>query len=406
MEKVLIIGTVFPEPASSAAGNRMMQLIAIFLRQGWQITFASPAAESGFSADLGSLGIGREHILLNDPSFDDWIAALQPTIVLFDRFMTEEQFGWRVAEQCPSALRVLDTEDLHCLRQARAAAWKAQRAFTLTDLFSDTAKREIASILRCDISLMISRFEMQLLRETFRIESALLHYIPLFAAAEKDPVPYEEREHFLFIGNFLHEPNLNAVHYLKDTIWPLIRKLLPKAELQVYGAYPSPKVTQLQKAKEGFYIRGRAEDALEVTRKARVSLAPLRFGAGIKGKLLEAMVCGTPNVTTGIGAEGMHGTWPWNGVITDDPKAFARAAATLYTDREAWTLAQQNGYAILESEYDRLAFETGLIDRLKDLKSSLEKHRLSNFTGAMLQHHLLASTKYMSRWIEEKNKKP
>ena len=87
------------------------------------------------------------------------ITELQPDIVVFDRFMVEEQFGWRVAECCPNALRILDTIDLHCLRLARQVAVKEQREFSVDDLFSDTAKREIASILRCDVSLMVSEFE-------------------------------------------------------------------------------------------------------------------------------------------------------------------------------------------------------------------------------------------------------
>ena len=92
------------------------------------------------------------------------VKELNPEIVLFDRFMVEEQFGWRVTECCPDALKILDTEDLHCLRQARQVAVKENREFTLNDLYSDVAKREIASILRCDLTLMVSEFEINLLQ--------------------------------------------------------------------------------------------------------------------------------------------------------------------------------------------------------------------------------------------------
>ena len=97
----------------------MLQLINVFRQEGWKITFASAAAASPFMADLKALDVDSAGIELNSGSFDDFAKRLQPSVVLFDRFMTEEQFGWRVAECCPDALRVLDTEDLHCLRSAR-----------------------------------------------------------------------------------------------------------------------------------------------------------------------------------------------------------------------------------------------------------------------------------------------
>ena len=127
---------------------------------------------------------------------------------------------------------------------------------------------------------------------------------------------FEERKDFIFVGNFLHEPNRDAVHYLKESVWPLIRAQLPDAGMCIYGAYPSQSVLQLHQPKERFFSLGRADDAQEVVAKARVMLAPLRFGAGMKGKLLEAMQCGTPSVTTAIGAESMYGDLPWNGFIT------------------------------------------------------------------------------------------
>src|SRR5699024_7195355 len=97
----------------------------------------------------------------------------------FDRFITEEQFGWRVAEQCPQTLRILDTEDLHCLRRARKKAINEERSFAPEDLLNEeTAKREIASIFRCDLSLVISEYELKLLQDLFKIDKTLLHYLP------------------------------------------------------------------------------------------------------------------------------------------------------------------------------------------------------------------------------------
>lgn len=410
-QTLLIIGFVWPEPNSSAAGGRMLQLITQLQQQGYTITFASPAMDSDFMVDLGSLNVDKKSIALNCSSFDDFIKELNPAVVLFDRFMIEEQFGWRVAENCPDALRILDTEDLHCLRLARQKAFKAHREFNISDtLKEEVAKREIASILRCDLSLMISEFEMELLTTTFKIDKKLLYYLPFLLdpiskkTFEKLP-SFEERNDFIFIGNFLHEPNWNAVQYLKETIWSLLRKQLPDANLHVYGAYPSQKVLQLHQPKEGFHIKGRAIDANEVVQNARVVLAPLRFGAGIKGKLIEAMQCGTPSITTSIGAESMLGNLPWNGHVTDDAIEFTKAAVQLYQDKNRWTTAQQNGITIINQRYSKELFENDFAIKIHFLRSNLSQHRLDNFLGALLQHHTLTSTKYMSRWIEAKNSK-
>jgi hypothetical protein len=409
-QHVLIIGFVFPEPNSSAAGGRMVQLISIFKEKGFDVTFASSASDSDYTIDLESLAVAKKSITLNCSSFDVFVKELNPSIVLFDRFMMEEQYGWRVAENCPDALRLLDTEDLHCLRLARQKAFKENRSFSTGDLLvEDVAKREIASILRCDISLMISEYEIELLQSVFKIDKKLLYYLPLLLeqndASTIQKLPsFVERNNFIFIGNFLHEPNGNAVQYLKETIWPLIRKQMPEAILEIFGAYPNQKVLQLHQPADGFHIMGRVDDAQEVVRNARVVLAPLRFGAGIKGKLVEAMQCGTPSVTTTIGAESMCGDLPWNGFIADDAQVFADKAVELYQDKKIWLKAQENGFEIIEKRYLKSLFEDDFVQHILKVQTNLKQHRIDNFMGTLLQHHTLTSTKYMSRWIEEKNK--
>jgi glycosyltransferase involved in cell wall biosynthesis len=406
-KRLLLIGFVWPEPNSSAAGGRMMQLIALFQNQGFAITFASPAQDSDFMVNLADYDVDKVSIALNDSNFDLFIKELQPTVVVFDRFMIEEQFGWRVAEHCPNAVRVLDTEDLHCLRLARQNAFKANRNFDISDLRKeDVAKREIASILRSDVALMVSEYEMEVLQSVFNIDPSLLYYLPLLVTTfDLNPLPYIQRQHFVFIGNFLHEPNWNAVQYLKETIWPIIRMQFPTAVVEIYGAYPSQKVFQLHNEKEGFLIKGRAESAKEIISNARVLLAPIRFGAGIKGKLLEAMEYGTPSVTTSIGAESMHADLDWNGSFEDDPQEFANASVRLYQDEIFWKQSQQNGFSIIKQRYMTALFEDQFETTLTYLQSNLEKHRNHNFIGQMLMHHTLQSTKYLSRWIEEKNRK-
>lgn len=409
--QVLIIGYVWPEPESSAAGRRMMELISLFESKGWKLTFASSAAKSEHMAELQGRGINTAEIEVNNSGFNSFIANLQPDIVLFDRFITEEQFGWRVAEQCPEAVRVLDTEDLHCLRRARKKAVKKKSDFTNRDLLKEeSAVREIASIHRCDLSVMISEFEMELLIDFFGVDKSLLCYVPFMLDAMDEEKsehgrPFNERKHFVTIGNFRHPPNWDSIVYLKEKVWPLVREQLPTAELHIYGAYITQKAQQIHNPQKGFYIEGRAKDAQKVVGQSRVLLAPLRFGAGLKGKLMEAMQCGTPSVTTEIGAEGIKGSLEWIGSIENDPEQIAATAVALYSDEVLWKKAQEQGVAIINERFADPYFGKRLLDRIFHIRKNLMAHRTNNFTGKMLLHHTMKSTEYMSRWIEEKNNK-
>jgi glycosyltransferase involved in cell wall biosynthesis len=427
MLRVLIIGYVWPEPCSSAAGSRMLELIDELRMQGWPVVFATPALTTDHQVDLRERGVDCRSIALNCDSFDGFVADLQPDIVLFDRFMMEEQFGWRVAKACPSALRVLDTEDLHSLRQTRQGRLQAILRQDLNDdgrdraiadymnaapgeLFQwmateELAYREIAAIHRCDLTLMISEFEQALLVRQFGVPEAHLHYCPFMLSAKPPPAnTFDERAHFVSLGNFRHAPNWDAVLWLKQRLWPGIRARLPHAELHLYGAYPPPKATALHNPREGFLVKGWAADARQVLGQARVCLAPLRFGAGIKGKLADAMTAGTPSVTTPMGAEAMAGPNNWPGVVAADPDALIAEAVELYSGRQRWLQAQEDGWALLAARFARQDHGPALIDRLQYCRASLQAHRQRNFTGAMLRHHFHQSTQYMGRWIEAKNR--
>ncbi|MFU2512107.1 glycosyltransferase [Pseudoalteromonas sp. ASV78] len=408
MKKVLVIGYVWPEPNSSAAGTHMMSLLNAFRAQDWQVEFASPAQKTEHMVNLDNYGISSATIALNCASFDEYVSNYAPDIVMFDRFMMEEQFGWRVDKYCPSALKILDTEDLQCLRNARHEAHKGGRAFSHSDLHSDIAKREIAAILRCDISLIISSFEMQLLADVFKVDSRLLHHLPFMVDLTALPVQtksFAQRQHFMTIGNFRHAPNWDAVLYLQQ-IWPLIRKQLPQAELHIYGSYPPPKATALNNPKTGFLIKGWADDAYQVMENARVCLSPLRFGAGIKGKLLEAMIMQTPSVTTPIGSEGMHGDLDWPGVVATEPQQFADAAVALYQDEGVFKQTQKTATLLLQTFYDKKSLSFDLMHKITTTLANLTQHREANFTGQMLKHHTMRSTQYMAQWIAAKNNQP
>lgn len=407
--KLLIIGLVYPEPTSSAAGSRMLQLMEAFQASEYQITFASTAQKTEKSFDLETLGIIEVYIELNSSSFDAFVNELQPDVVLFDRFMVEEQFGWRVAENCPKALRILDTEDLHCLRKGREQAFFDSAKFTDDYLFSDTAKREIASIYRSDLSLIISEFEMELLKRSFKVPSEILLYLPFMEEpinkdTQKSIPGFSERNHFVTVGTFKHEPNYQSVLYLKEVIWKLIRTKLPQAELHIYGAHVTQKVKQLHDVNEGFLVKGYVDNIQDTFKRYRVCLAPLQFGAGLKGKLIDAMKSGTPCVMSGIAAEGMFGNFSSNGFVEDKAETFAEKAIEIYTIDKIYNEFQLNGFQIINSLYDKFYFKEKLTNKIASVSSVLGQHRLKNFVGSMLQYHTFQSNKYMSKWIEEKNK--
>jgi len=407
-KKVLIIGLIWPEPEATAAGTRMIQLISFFLSHKYELYFASAAVRNDLSFSFEALDIKCLSIELNNSNFDSQIKDLDPGIVLFDRFLTEEQYGWRVQDNCPQAIRILDTEDLHFLRKSREIASKKNSDDWQNYIQNDITKREIASIYRCDISLIISKFEVSLLEKYFQISPSLLFYLPLLIDSIKikkvNELPsFHERKNFMTIGNFKHKPNMDAVKHLRQNIWPTIRKHLPQSEMHVFGAYPTEAAKQLESKKEGFFIKGWISDKADAFTNFKVCLAPLRFGAGQKGKLLDAMHYGTPSVTTSIGAEGIAEPENWNGSVTDNEQEFAKNAIRLYSNEVSWLNAQNAGEIILKTKFDKKRFERELRSKIENIQLELNEHRSNNFIGSMLSHHSLQSTKYMSKWIESKN---
>jgi len=408
-QTLLVIGKVWPEPNSSAAGTRILQIIHIFQKQNFEIVFCSAAKKSEFSVDLGSKNITTKPIKLNNSSFDDFLSNLKPDVVLFDRFMTEEQFGWRVAEKVPEAIRILDTEDLHFLRRARELSLK-KGAINGSDFYShlnnDVMVRELASILRCDVTIMISEFEIEILMEEFKIARRKLLHLPLMVKNEDmmdaDILPtFNQRHNFVSIGNFLHPPNLDSVRYLKEQIWPKIRKSIPDSECHIYGAYPDLKVLNLDSPDIGFLIKGRANDVSETLSIYKVMLAPLRFGAGQKGKLLDAMIAGLPSVTTKIGAEGMCSKKEWPGYICDDRDAFADQAIRLYSDHYVWLKMQSNIKPVLDTNFNLEKFTKQFLNDLTDFMATM--NRSTDYFGAVLNYQTHHAAKYLGKWIEEKN---
>jgi glycosyltransferase involved in cell wall biosynthesis len=412
---------------------RTRSLLEDFRSRGDRILFASPSDQNAFADELRAKGIETVKIGPNDPEFDRIVAEFAPDVALFDRFMLEEQFGWRVAEAAPSALRILDTIDLHFLRRVRADWLRAagghegtpisDAEFTrisnsVQGIDTEDCLRELAAIYRSDLTLILSRFEVRLLRDRFGIADSAIHRMGFsYPSPDFKAWPaFGARKHFTTIGNFRHLPNRDATFWLARTLWPKIRAALTEqgetgTELHLYGAYPPREIMALDSPKTGLRVFGPAENSIATLRNYRAVLAPIRFGAGIKGKIADAWAAGTPVVTTPLGAEGMETRegGPFAGIVAESEREFVDCSAALYGDesraaelRDAGTLALEMLYPV---EANRRAF-LARIDALLESPARLAEHRRNNLVGRILGNEAHGRTKYFSKWIEEKNRQP
>ena len=242
---------------------------------------------------------------------------------------------------------------------------------------------------------MISEFEMKILVDEFDINESLLAYWPFSLELSQECVLFENRKDFILIGSFLHPPNLDAVRWCKAEIWPLIRQQLPEAELHCYGSYGERFAAELHAPKNGFYFKGRTEDAQATMTLYRVNLAPLRYGAGLKGKVFDGFQTGTPTVVTPIAAEGISMNLDW---AHTSAEGFANAALQLYREPEAWRTRQ------CQDRFNSADWLPRLAVIIQSVIGERVQLREQNFIGKILRHHQHRSTEFMSRWIELKNK--
>jgi len=416
----LIFSTVWPEPDSSAAGVRQMQWIQLLLQDFEKVSLISPAKPKG-EQDWGRIEtpprVEWVPMPLNDWSWLDRLREMNPELVLFDRFLLEEQFGAMVYEAIPNALVLIETQDLHLVRRARERARQGEipRGFVQRFYETETAIRETAAIERADFSFVVSSFEERLLREGFGIGAEKQAWIPFFYDPPTHPealAGFQDRSDFVWIGNFRHAPNADGLRFLRESIWPGIRRRIPSARCRVYGAYPSEEFMAWNRDRHsGIEVMGHAKSLAEVFSKARVNLAALRFGAGVKGKILEGFRFGVPAVTTWIGAEGLielsRPTEDFPGRVVEHqggPEGFIEAAIRLYQDSEEWGREHEKALALMKNDFSRERVEPGLRARIHELLSRKRAGILPVWRSRILRHELMNSRKYFSKWIEEKER--
>lgn len=419
--KVLLFGLVWPEPTSSAAGVRTVSLLRVLSTIANEVIVWSPCQNNDFKLALEAEGFKTKKINPNDSVIEEDLKNLMPDLVIFDRFVMEEMFGWRVKECCPSSLLVLDTIDLHFLRKNREKIYKDNKEEVLQNFdyvkelefkkfFTDETYREIASILRCDLTLLVSKYEYELLIKNFSIIADKLIYYPLTVKIDSSIIRFEEKSGFCTIGNFNHSPNKESVLLLRDIFWPKIREeLISKhfisyPRLDIYGSYSTDNINSLNSPEIGFNICGWASESILTLQKYRVNLAPLMFGAGIKGKILDSWSAGTPVITTPIGAEGMTANGKFGGIISSSCEEFINHAISLYTNKNLFDESIKSASEIIELKFSPIVCNNMFISSIKRALTDIISFREKCFLSKMLNYHQFRSTEFMARWIEEKAK--
>jgi len=205
---------------------------------------------------------------------------------------------------------------------------------------------ELDLISRADLSIVLSEHEFDLLRHHHGEKLGLLPFTRHIRGAGPG---FHERKGVLFIGSFQHKPNIDSVIYFVEEVMPLLRVKIPCIKLYVVGSNPTEKIKNL--ASQDIEVKGFIEDLDAVLDAALVSVAPLRFGAGIKGKISTALSHGLPVVGTSIASEGMGLTNRENILIADTPHDIANAICTLHEDPNLWALLSQNGVIFSEKKW-------------------------------------------------------
>ena len=380
---ILFVSPVWPERKSSAAGVRTDSLIQSFKRNNGKrvvnkITYVSLSAASEHSKMLNDQGIETFTCHANkEADFVNILHHANPTTIVFDRYFIEEMFSFHCQKHCPQAMRVLDMQDVHSLRtyrQKMVVEHKMEDLDEVAALYPDSTYepllRELAAVLRSDLTLVCSPVELKLLEKVYGIPRRLLCEAGFFQPKSpfKDSSPgFAARRHAMMIGNFKHPPNLDSVQWACKTLWPRIRSEMKNSmgagshmlpELHIFGAYSTEAQKSLNDENNGIYLKGFAP-SLDIMLDYRILFAPLRFGAGLKGKVVEAWWHGLPVLTTGIGAEGMQvqefstDQEHWGGSFSSfDADSIVLDTCKLYQNEAMWETSQRQGFRLLEALYD------------------------------------------------------
>ncbi len=304
-----------------------------------------------------------------------------------------------VYEHSPKTRIIVDSVDIHFVRELREAELERDEKKKRKAL--KNKQRELNVYRRADRVWVVTEEDKKHIID--KIGNTPIDIVPNI----HEPVPYRKEfsktKDLLFVGNFAHPPNVDAVRFLTQKIFPEIKKQLPEVKLYIVGNNPTPEVQQLNSAE--IIVTGYVPDLKPYLLNARVSVNPLRYGAGMKGKIGEALSYGLPVVTTSIGAEGMDLKHEEHALIADKPVAFAKEVVRLYNDASLWEKLSKQGRRLVENRWGPDALKHRFQEIFKTEKS-IGFGRWPEVSIVMLTYNALEYTKKCVRTILEHTQIP
>jgi GT2 family glycosyltransferase len=351
--RVLVVDAMTPEPTRDSGSLRLHAILQLLDEQGWSTTFI-PDDGRASSHEVAALGaLGCETSLDSVPA---WLRRHGHELhaVILCRHTVAGQYAELVRRHAPKAKLLFDTVDLHFLREQRAAEHGGSSM--LAHQAAASQRSELALIARSDISFVVSPHEKALLAELVpqaRVE-LLSNIHPVHGCGR----PHAGRADLLFIGGYGHPPNSDAIRWIASEILPRLRQVMPDIRLHVFGDMPDTARRELDTP--GLELHGRVADLTPWMDGCLASLAPLRFGAGVKGKINLSMSHGLPVIATTIAVEGMQLSDGINVLIADDAAAFADAVLRLAHDEALWRQLSEQGLANVRQHFSAAAADAVL----------------------------------------------
>ncbi|MFC1852544.1 glycosyltransferase [candidate division CSSED10-310 bacterium] len=366
-KKILVIDGMIPRPDRDSGSLRMSHLLQLLTSFGYHVTFAAANLEAPqpYTGQLQAAGI--EVLTRPDlPSLQNylqWSGACFETVIL-SRVSVAVRYIEAVRQYVPQARVVFDTVDLHYVREFRGAKVTGNRALLKRAL--QTKTKELAAVNAADCTLVVSLAEKEtLIREcpgaAVQIVSNIHHTF--------EPVPaFAPRKDLLFIGSFFHHPNIDAVHYFLADIFPLVKKKIAGVKIYIIGDNPPESIQSL--AADDVIITGYIPDVSVYFNSCKVSVAPLRYGAGVKGKVHLSMSFGLPVVASSMAIEGMPFINNRHGLVVDTSQDFCQAIVSVYQDETLWTNISQNSQNLIKTHFSFEAAQRQLVKVLKQERTN------------------------------------
>lgn len=350
--RALLIDATTPMPDHDSGSVRYAAMLELMVEAGWQVSFMPQNLnwEGPYSEALQRRGVE----VLWAPAVRSPEAWLQEhggdlDLVLVSRHYVLEPWLKTIRQHCPKARLIFDTVDLHFLREQRQAELSGSEAMAAAA--ERTRRSELQLMRDSDVTLVVSPVEQALLADWVpEAEVRVLSNIHSVHGRQRD---WQERRDLMFVGGFQHPPNVDAAEWLIDEIFPRIRAELPDVRLHLIGSR-MPEALR-SKASDGVLMHGFVEDLRPYLNGCRLSLAPLRYGAGVKGKVNQAMAWGLPVVATSCAAEGMFLVDEQDVLCAEDAEGFARQVVRAYSDEALWLRLSEGGLANVERHFSRAA---------------------------------------------------